>query len=65
MSKAKFNGLIYLVEKISRQPNIQTVARLLLAAFSQTYNESWEQKRTAERLEKLTVWLDNPLKSWD
>jgi hypothetical protein len=38
------NGLIKLVEEISRQASIYSVTWLLLAAFRQVYSENWEQK---------------------
>jgi hypothetical protein len=37
LAKPKGDGLVYLVEKISSQQNIQTVAWVLLSAFSQIY----------------------------
>jgi hypothetical protein len=39
-ARLKSNGLINLAEEISRQPSIQTVVWLLLAAFSQVYSEN-------------------------
>jgi hypothetical protein len=48
-SELKNDGLIHLVEEISKQPSIQAVACLLLAAFSQIYSEK-EHKMLTRRI---------------
>lgn len=35
-------------DKISKQPKIQAVVWVLLAAFSQIYSENWEQKQSTK-----------------
>jgi hypothetical protein len=57
LSEAEFksNGLINLVEEISREYSIQTMAWLLLMAFSQVYSENWEQKAEWKYLKKHAV----------
>jgi hypothetical protein len=42
----KSNALVQMVEEISRQSSIQSKAWILLTAFSQIYNENWEQKQS-------------------
>jgi hypothetical protein len=53
-SKFKGDELIYLVEESLRQPSIQAVAWLLLAAFSQIYSENWKQM---EQKYLKSMWL--------
>lgn len=50
--KEKGVGLIILIEKISRDLNIQAVPAVQPAGFSQACNEIWRQY-TAEKIEKL------------
>jgi hypothetical protein len=51
----KGDGLINLAEETSMQPSIQTVAWLLLDAFSQIYSKSCEQKTEQKGLEDLQL----------
>jgi hypothetical protein len=63
--EAEFKGdtLINLMEEMLGQPSIQAVAWLLLAAFSQIYNENWEQKAEQKNLKTYSlIRKGSPLK---
>jgi hypothetical protein len=49
----KGDGLINLVEEISRQHSIQVVVWLLLAAVKQNYSKNWELKAEQKNLENV------------
>lgn len=56
-TQIKGGTLINLEEDISRQPNIQLVARVWMVAFSQTYRENKRQKEGQKNLKLLKFGL--------
>lgn len=61
-TEIKGNELINLTQEISRQPNIQAISDIFLAAFSQIYNEIQGQKGKQKNVQNLnfstkgTLW---------
>lgn len=56
-AKLKSNGLITLVEEISRQHNGESVEGLLLVIFMHIYNEKKQQIGQKE-IKKCAVWRE-------
>lgn len=57
-AKLKSNGLITLVEEISRQHNGESVEGLLLVIFMHIYNEKKQQIGQKEIKKKCAVWRE-------